>query len=347
MSDFKFIDSFDHYSEITDKYDRVERVFSNTFEIRTTNPRTGNQHLYSDSRENQGAGVALPQLTTHVVGFGFEVTGTPSAARTIWECRENYTRQVYLTIHTDRSLRAYRHGGILLGTSSVINANEWYYIEIAVTIDNTAGVFNMWLTDSAGNRVQEFNLTGQDTQNSANAFIDMSILGSFEGFGGTVGVNFHWDDVYILDGNTPKGNCRVESILPIGTGTYTTWSVSGAASNYQAVDEADPDDATSYVHTTAVGNKDTYTYADLVSTVGDVHTVAWNIRGMKEHPGVRKLGGYAVLTGPYSGEGQTTDVKAINADWMYDQLFEDVDPNSAAWTIDKVNNCEFGCEVRI
>jgi len=143
--------------------------------------------------------------------------------------------------------------------------------------------------------------------------------------------------VYVLDNtgsydNTQRGDNVVGFLGPSGAGHETGWTPNGAAANWQCVSDNPPDDDTTYVSSSTVGQKDMYTLASVpaniasltggVQIVTDVRQDAAGTRqvtpGMSNGSSddftgapVAPTTSYAIYTTPYSSNPFTSSAWAL------------------------------------
>lgn len=221
-------------------------------------------------------------------------------------------------------------GTALLGTASNVftNWNEWRYIEIKLTFNSTSGVVVV-----KSNETELLNLSSQNTQATANAYANhFTMKGAYSG------VDIHYDDLYIDDANF-HGDVRVHTFNPDSDGTHSDFTAS-AGSNYQCVDEGQPNDDTDYVYSSTVGHKDTYGI-----TTGSLYTVKGAqltnyVR--KDDAGTRKI---KPLCRSNSTDYQGSEVDLDTSYRAVTELWENDPADSNAWTQTKLEAAEFGLEV--
>ena len=226
-------------------------------------------------------------------------------------------------------------GGTLLGTSaSAPPLNTWVWIEIKVTVHASAGVVHIKL-----NGVDYLNLTGQDTQNTANATQNSVAITGTEGWYG-------WDDFVCLntDGSAPDndflGECEVLPCLPsTGNGTHQDSTPSTGTDRGALVDESVPS-TSDYNSIATPGDEDTYNYPTLGST-GTIIALQVCSLLSKTDGGACSARNIMRLSGTdYYGAEKPV---STTVGWRTDYVRQD--PNaSAAWTEAVINAGEFGTE---
>lgn len=343
-----FIDSFDHYTALLDKYEVVNNPGGDgTVAIESGAARTGIAGL--STRRNSGGGAhyafkAIPSAPqTMIIGFAFKPV-TPRDATGFLTLNDPANTVNHITLTHDATLnvqvRRGTHAGTILGTHTVpLVEDEWHYIELKVTIDNTVGAVELRINGPDSNTLI---LSSVDTQNGATPDIGWVAIGN-----GTVAASpYYWqyDDLYILDDQGSKlndflGDTRVQLLLPASNGSQNDMTpLSG--SNYQNVDEADPDDDTSYNSSPTPGDRDLYNITNVFPE--DVHAVALNIRARKDQAG--NLQHRAVIKNGAS-EALGPDTPLVAAYSNYQTLLEDA-PGGGDWDQTKLNASEFGLDVR-
>lgn len=141
---------------------------------------------------------------------------------------------------------------VATGTTPLL-ANVYYYLEFKHIIANAAGTLELRVNGAV-------NVTfAGDTQETANATANQIAVGG--GIPG--GVTTDYDDLYILDGqaglNDYLGDRQVAYGLASGVGNSAQWTPSAGA-NWQNVDEAAPDDDTTYNSSATATQKDTFAF---------------------------------------------------------------------------------------
>lgn len=172
---------------------------------------------------------------------------------------ESTTGTWHLTLYSDANgvLEVRRGSATTLGrTANFVFPNTgWFYVEMKVVIHDSAGTVEVRVDNNV-----VLNLTGQDTRNAGT-----------DGLIDTVGIGGRFTswtvrDIYILNGlgstlNDFLGPQVMQSRVVDGAGDSTQWTPN-TGSNFQAVDETNPDDDTTYVESDVAAERDSYTVTD-------------------------------------------------------------------------------------
>lgn len=230
--------------------------------------------------------------------------------------------------------RWYNNGFTVTGGSSasgVIRPGVWHNIEL-VWESTSSAAFECWVDG-----VSVFSGTAQNLQNQATSGID-ELLWFFDG---SI-TNSQICNVIMQTGasSSQLTSHQVSCLLPDANGASTDLTPL-AGDNYAAVDDADPDDDTTYVESGTAGHKDTLSLTTLGATT--VLAVATNIDAKRTEAGTQavkpamRIGG-----GNYVG----TSVNLAASYLQYQEVMT-VDPaTSLAWEVSDINASEFGYEVQ-
>jgi hypothetical protein len=284
---------------------------------------------------------AAYEHATMTVGFAIRFTAVPGSGLTdLLQFRSdaNTTLHETLSINGFSQLVMQRVGTQSVGPSVNVALNNWYYVEMRVTLSDTVGTLE-WRLDGT----PMYTATGQDTKGGGIKTVFDTIQ-----FAGTTTLNYTIDDLYICNGagstnNTFLGAIAIESLYPDNNGNSSQFVGSDADSvdNYLLVDEAAPSTA-DYVESATVGEKDTYTFGNLVRTTGNVLAVVPTIYADKSDAAARTA---RLITRSGSTEG-LSDVKNLGIGWNAFSYPYDQDPNGTInWTISSANAAEFGFQV--
>jgi len=214
----------------------------------------------------------------------------------------------------------------------------YYFIEAKVLVHASTGTIDLEVNGESW-----ISLTGQDTQagSVASCGLVRSINDAQSGY--------RCAFAYILDGtgltnNDLLGPCYIETLYPDGDGNRNNFTrVGGGLNNYEAVDDGNnPDDDTTYVWSSVVGDDELYTFDNLTLTMDTIYCA--NVKPMfrTTDAGVRMA---RTLSRSNVTEVEGTSQSA-SISWMMPTdgkgVYE-VDPNGgAAWDEAAINAAEFG-----
>jgi hypothetical protein len=252
--------------------------------------------------------------------------------------------QVSLVLELNGKLSVYRGGiaGTLLATSTtVLQIETWYYLELRVYVDNTLGEYELKIDG-----VTEISATSVDTQGSAtDDAIGMMTLITPDFLTSQTGKYTLFDDMYIR-GDTVNtaggffGDVRIEHKLPNANGTNRDWTLSTGTDDFAVLDEV-TGTMTDYAYTSTAADQITCGMED-VSGTSVIKEVTLIGRTKIGSSGARDLK-------PVCKSGATTDVGAAKRtlqDSYLQPVTYSVDPNTAAtWTETNLNAAEFGFEI--
>jgi archaellin len=270
--------------------------------------------------------------------YSFSFLGPGYAAGGTFRVNDGATRQCTIAIQSDGSITAHRgvaDGGTLLGTASVrMKPYQWEYLEAKFTVDNSAGVIEIRL-----NNTTILNLTSQDTQITANAYGNRVYLSGTQ-------ITCYHDDWYVLDdqgsqNNNFLGDVRVDTLWPSGAGNYAQWTPS-AGNNYENVDDATPDDDSTYNDGDTNGDKDSFALDDLASPSGTVHAVQHVTYGKKTDAG--GTGKYKPLYRISAADYNGNEITPGGSYWFETDIEELSPATASAWTVSEINGMEAGVE---
>jgi hypothetical protein len=284
-----------------------------------------------------GIGTSIAPVATLVMGERFRLT-TDMPGSNGGPClsfQEGASAHVQVGISQLGAVQAWRNtigGGVLLGTTAngMVGVGTYHYIEAKVNVHDSTGTVHVRL-----NGVEVLALTAQDTRNAgATGLID-----NMRFFAVSNGSHAH--DFYVCDTNAPNGDflgdVRVDYLAVNAAGANTTWTPS-AGSNFQNVDDTDPDDDSTYNETDVANEKDSYQHAALTSlVVEDIKGIVMQCFARKSDAGTRTM-----REGIKSGATESVNAfTALPTSYGYRQRAFDVDPNTAAaWTKANVDAVE-------
>lgn len=355
-----FLEGFEGYATTGDRilssgttrwtysYHNVAPGF-NAGTYRTAQVTAGNSRSYQVSSRYEGMDMlAVPSSTELVMGFGF-YRGTSTVGVVAGICGFGFddgSQGIVLAhSHSTGTLYASVPGawgqpGANLGTASItLSLDQWYYIEVRAKLGTTTGEFEVKVDG-----VQVLNLTGINT--AAGGITSYRVATFALHNLGNNWINFLYDDLYVCDttGTTNNGfigPLSVYSLMPTGAGSSTQLTATGAGTNWQCVNDATNNNATSYVSTGITGQKDYYTFQSLPGTVTNVAGVVLRTCSTLGTSGSRKL----KMNMQYAASVISSALKVLSfGSWKQDYYAADLAPDGTAWTPAKVNSTEAGVE---
>ena len=332
-----FMDSFDHYAtaQLGLKYTTV----AGSFTVGAVGRNSTNGALCPNTT---GSGLLRKSITsaaTIISGFAFSLSALPPSQDTIiFILSDAGTEQVSIRVETGTGKLKVIGAGTVRGTSTTaLSLNTFYYIELKATIANSGSV------ELRINGTSEVNVSGVDTQTTANASADGVGLACQ----GNQTANYIFDDYYVCNGlgtvnNDFLGDLRVQAIFPDGAGGNTQWTPSANA-NWQNVDETTPNDDTDYNSDATVGDRDTYTYGNLSPATASIKAVQIMTYARKDDAGTRTIAPVVRLSAVNYDQASLPN---LTTSYQYlPQVLETSPATTVAWTLSEVNGAEFGEKV--
>lgn len=216
------------------------------------------------------------------------------------------------------------------------NATYWEYLEFKFVVNGASSSCEMRLDGVS----QGSSGTKTFSQSTANKFKWNTT------YGGTDGLGYLLDDVYICDGtgssrNDFLGECGVEGIVPSGAGSATEGTPS-VGSNYACIDERPSNSDSDYVTLTGAGQKDLYAFGNLANVNGTIHGVQLNAVA-KQVSGTENVG----FVHRHSSTNYTTTPTDGDANGSYKTIWAvaPTSDGSTSWTASSVNAAEFGVQL--
>lgn len=336
----RFMDGFDHYAS-ADLSAKWSAVSLQSGSLSSSGGRFGGGFLtLATGFSSTYARKTLDNQATWIVGFALNYAVAPTVTSNIFRFLDAGTTQNEIQLTASGILRWTRNATLLASGSTVLSAGSWYYIEIQMTVSSSVSANSCILSI---NGVPEITLAAAtSTKTTSRSTADTIELTA------PVGTQFavSFDDVYICDGtgsknNSMLGDCRVEALLPTAAGTTTQWtSISG--SNYANVNASSPDGDTTYVASSGITQKDTYTMGDLSTSPSSIFGIQTVLDIRKDDAGSRSIAA-VIRSGGSDYDGATTPVGDTYG--MATEIRE-LDPNgSVAWTPSAVNAMEAGVKL--
>lgn len=315
----RWMDGFEHYGA-TETH-MIEGVggaaawsqVDSTWDLGTANPATGTHHMRLT--EDTGGGTFLLRRalgqSKQISGFGYRFQVDDLPARESSDENDEFlmmlafrdvgnASQIRVNMGTEGSVHALR-GNTSIGRSDpCIAAGGYHHFEAKAKIDNTTGYVEVRV-----NEVTVLNLTGIDTQTSANAETSQFALGQKgdvtdpgPGFG-----LYDIDDCFAWDNDSSDlENTVVDFVgdkgcyyLPTTADTAEAdWTKSSGVSGYSLLDELDPIDS-DYIGDSTGTARSIFEVAALPGNVAEVIAMMPVIRARKEESGSVTLRGGVVV----------------------------------------------------
>lgn len=281
----RFIDGFEQYSD----FDPMLRNGWSLLSIGLPTFPVGRdgvgQAMRLTDQVNQ-MNVGIPDLSppTFIINFAFKFEGVIQNHIIVrWGDGNNGTQgQLQLSGTEIRIDRGSTQLDITSGLGLILD--QWYHLELKVTIDNSAGEYELRIDES-----DVMSGSGVDNQNTSTTSIN-----HIQFFAASQ-ISTLKDNLVVMDDQGPVnndfiGDINVVGLNPIGDGNQNDMTVFGAANNWQAVaDGSNPDDDTSYVHGNAVDDIELYAFAGAPSDNPEIFAISLTNSHRKEDIGVRTI----------------------------------------------------------
>jgi hypothetical protein len=266
-----FIDSFNHYDTLTNKWDFV----GDASIVTTSHARTGTQSMKvfggaTGPSKNLGPQQTLVTYTKLIQGIAINSDGfrRDNAHLMYFSVigESVLAQNIIVAINLDGSISVSRGAGdgvqTLLGTSAPVfvyttGADEWNYLEAKWFGDTVNGSIEIRFAPPGGPMAVVLSLTGINTVAYAAAPFanQVQLLAD-------VGISFdcYMNDYYVADwsdGSTYLGGVKIYHDMPFADGSPVQWTPL-ANLNYEEVNEVPPDGNASYNSSGGVGQIDQY-----------------------------------------------------------------------------------------
>jgi hypothetical protein len=318
----------------------------------------GNNHAYGSSGSGRWGGVTrYLQLTQNgdyieknfsnvarrIVGIAVWFNSMATNLKPLFRFYDGVTLQVEVRITTSGEIEVLQNTtqrGIT--AAGVILQQNWYYLEVDVTIHGSTGAVTV-----RKNGVAVLTLTNINTQTSGAAQQNRVRISGITA--NNAGFETRICDYYVLNtsgsvANALLGDSQVEMLVPDGAGNSTQFTPS-SGSNWQRVNErATSDGDSNYVQSATNGHIDLYTMGALTSANGSVAGVAVKAWAKKTDVDPRELG-LGIRSG---GSNDFDSGHVLTSGYLYHARVMDTNPITAsAFTESEVNGIEAGMTVSV
>ena len=283
-----FVDGFDHYgttrSNMTDgawaEVDLGVPVSLTTLKSRTgTHSLRVNTNTVSVAPARRVLGGAK---TTVGVAAAFWLSDLPNVNNRffLYDYRDTANSvQLTVVLQSTGIIEVMRGtaSGTSIGATTVpaMTAGAWTHVETLTTFNDTTGSCEIRV-----NGVTVLSITGADTVNTSN--VESSQV-SFLPSGGVLsidtGVDAYIDDVYCYDdsgayNNTFIGDKKVFTLFPNADTAQDDWTRNTGSVSFENIDEADPDDDTTYLYANPGGSPNIVSEFELDNLPADVTAIS-------------------------------------------------------------------------
>ena len=332
-----FIDGFDHYNDIHDKW-IAPRFDTPSF----TAGRFGGQAIAKQFQNAFGEiSKDLGGQSEVFFGMANKIPGLTGSV-SFYRLRDSSGTQILsVQFNSDGSVSVFAGGNSAVSAGGIITTGgAWHYVECHYIPKDAAGKGGV-----AEVRVDEIVVASIDGASFATTTGADDDIQTFEFYdGGTNSGAYLYDDFYILNGsgsenNTYLGDVRITVLYPKANGNINTMDPSdGVSPNYEMVDETILDGDTTYVESSVIGTSEAYvnqTFSDIALTPGIIYGVQVCNAGKKTGSGPIAWKNEAVIaTIRYSDD---VVHNAASGEYFVKSYIRDTDPSDdAAWTEAKV-----------
>lgn len=333
-----FVDGFDHYAGTSDLMSRSGAV---QYTLCTGGPSSQGQGRNFNAKTWQGniLGVTSQRLASHFIGASVRGADVDMFFQFYDGVAADY--QIFVIFRVRNfTIEVWRgnpnNGGTLLyrTANNVWSTNTDNFIEVWPVINSSSGSVTVHV-----NHIELVHITGQNTQNTANAWWDR-----FEIWNCSV------DDLYYCDtvagpGSNPcssfLGDPRSYTLFPVSNNSVAFTPNAGA--NWQEVSEIAFDGDVSYNYSPNIGDQDTFNVGSLPSTANTFFGVQTTGAYRKDDAGVRKMDNILISNGTTA---TSADHVLSDTNYVYFSEMFGVDPHTAAdWTFANINAIKIGYKV--
>jgi hypothetical protein len=277
----------------------------NEFNLSTANPATGTYHMRASASDNfsQRMRRALGQSKqVSALGYRFALTSLPDTEGVAYLALVKFrdvanTEQCRINLGTEGSVHAVG-AGLDHRSDPCIAAGGYHHIETKTKIHNSTGYIEVRV-----NEVTVLNVTGVDTQTSANAESSQFEFGMYPVVTNTVGSTIDIDDVFAWDDDASDPENTVVDFVgdkgcyflkPNGDTATSTWTRSTGPTDYTLLDEVPPD-GVDYLSDTTGAARTIVQVEALPANVAEVIAMMPVIYARKEESGTVNLRGGVVV----------------------------------------------------
>lgn len=326
---FQFMDSMQGYTSIVQAAMKYDATSLSSYQAAAG--RFGGPSIRLTTTPNFLTKIITADQTI-ILNFCMALTSVTANANVLLTLSDATVNHVDFRTDTSGHLYATRNG-TTLGTSTLtLTSNVQHYYEIKVKIDDTTGTVEVKVDGTTF-----LNLSGLDTRNAGTATVDR-----FR-FGLTVStVTMDISQLYVQNGaggadNDFIGDLRIAGVVTSGVGNSAQFTPS-AGSNFQTVDESNPNDDTDYNESNTVDHIDTFAFTNF-AIGGTVKALQITTYAKKTDAGARQIADVMRI----GGTDYVGTTKTLASSYQMHIEGRVVSPATAvAFTEAEVNGAEFG-----
>lgn len=331
-----FCDGFDHYGTSTTKMlDGVYAEVGGVVSLSSANPRTGSIGLRISGGTTASSTNVRRVLggakTTVGIGGAFFYPGLPTGnnQQRLFQFNDAANSpQIQVLIQSTGTIEVFRGNvaaSLGITASPVIVSNAYQHVEAVVFFSQTVGTVEVRV-----NGVTVLSLSGIDTVATSLVECSQVLVG-----GGVGGANqferTDLDDFFVYDNtssynNTFIGDRRVLTLFPNANTATADWTAVGAATGYECIDEASPNDDTDYISAATSGLVSQFGLQNLPAGISAINAVVIVERARKTEAGTANTQ-VSIVSGASTSNGADKPLTEI---YTYRQDVFQTDPASAA-----------------
>ena len=340
----RFVEGFDQYG--LDKNKMLQGNWAQIdsgFSLSTTARTGSNSFLFNSQASQRICRRVLPvPFSSGGIGFAFRVDQLPNNDRLkIMELRNISNGNISsLSLGPTGSITASGTGHNVTSLSNHIIAGNWHFIEYKFIVDQLIGGFEL--------RVEGVPVTWDGPNSALNTGTNQVAQFVIGKTSASVILNVvaRWDDMFQWDStgtinNDFMGDSRAVLIKPNGDTASADWTVTGAASGFEAINEVPDDGDTSYIQADTTGNTSEFTLEDANPNFGTIHGVQVTSTMKKLDSGFANVQ-HSMVSGASVATGADRPITQTYAQWS--DVFETDPATGQKWTSGAFNASTFRIE---
>lgn len=336
-----FIDGFDHYANIREKW-----VVGSVFDNPTFVPgRFGGQALRKQFQNSAGTiSKNLEPQTDVYFGCAISMPGINSNSQFRLQDDNEVTR-FDVDINADGSVTIQAGGTLATSATGIITTGTtWHYLEAHYIAKDSAGAGGIAEVRVDGVKVVEIDGTVHPTTTGVSD--DIRVFEFYDS--GTNSPAYKYDDLYILNGSGTEnngylGDVRISVLYPEADGTNNAFTPSGGGANYSDVDEEIMNSDTDYVESGTVGVQEDYINGSL-SGAGTIFGVQVANGTRRTDSGDIRFQNEMIVGGTAYTDG--VEHSSNSGTYFIETYIRDTDPSDdGTWTEAKVDAAGSGLKI--